>query len=80
MQFNVDKRFIEILNTSGVKITWDQFRKANDARRSEREGDPAIVAKKEKARAAQMAELEELRGFQAELDAALTRHKATTAA
>ena len=25
MQFNVDKRFIEILNTSGVKITWEQF-------------------------------------------------------
>lgn len=50
MQFNVDKRFIEILNTSGVKITWEQFRKANDARRAERDGDPVAVAKKERAR------------------------------
>ena len=50
MQFNVDKRFIEILNTSGVKITWEQFRKANDVRRSERDSDPAAVAHKERAR------------------------------
>ena len=50
MQFNVDKRFIEILNTSGVKITWEQFRKANDARRAERDADPAAVAHKERAR------------------------------
>lgn len=50
MQFNVDKRFIEILNTSGVKITWEQFRKANDVRRAERDSDPAAVAHKERAR------------------------------
>lgn len=80
MQFNVDKRFIEILNTSGVKITWEQFRKANDARRSERDGDPVAVAKKEKAKLAQAVELDELMAFQAELDAALRHHKASTAA
>jgi hypothetical protein len=45
MQFNVDKRFIEILNTSGVKITWEQFRKANDIRREERENTPAAIAR-----------------------------------
>jgi hypothetical protein len=50
MQFNVDKRFIEILNTLGVKITWEQFRKANDSRRAERDSDPAAVAHKELAR------------------------------
>lgn len=50
MQFNVDKRFIEILNSQGVQITWKQFREANNLRRSERESDPVAVAKKEKAR------------------------------
>lgn len=50
MQFNVDKRFIEILNTTGVKITWEQFKKANDLRRNERSSDSALVARKERAR------------------------------
>lgn len=50
MQFNVDKRFIEILNSQGVQITWQQFREANNTRRAERESDPVAVVKKEKAR------------------------------
>ena len=32
MQFNIDKRFIEVLNEQGHKITWDQFRAAYDVR------------------------------------------------
>jgi hypothetical protein len=48
MQFNVDKRFIEILNKSGASITWDQFRSAYDVRKSERENTPE--AKKRRAR------------------------------
>lgn len=47
MLFNVDKRFIEILNTSGAEVSWEQFRKANDVRRAERDGDPVAVAKDE---------------------------------
>ena len=58
MQFKVDKRFIEILNTSGVKITWEQFTKANDARQAERDGDPAAVAKKEQARLQEIHDIE----------------------
>ncbi|MEC5213393.1 hypothetical protein RCH06_001939 [Polaromonas sp. CG_9.5] len=57
MQFNVDKRFIEILNTSGARITWDQFRKANDLRRAERNSDPVAVAKKSKARLQEIKDL-----------------------
>jgi hypothetical protein len=48
MQFNVDKRFIEVLNEQGASITWEQFRKSNDIRRAERASDPAAVLKKAK--------------------------------
>lgn len=50
MQFNVDKRFIEILNSQGVQITWKQFREANNTRRAERESTPAFLAKQEEER------------------------------
>jgi hypothetical protein len=70
MQFNVDKRFIEILNQSGAKVTWEQFRKANDLRRSERDNDPVAVAKKEKARLRDMADLEALTAFHKQLELA----------
>lgn len=50
MQFNVDKRFIEILNSQGVQITWQQFREANNTRRAERESTPAFLAKQEEQR------------------------------
>ena len=50
MQFNVDKRFIEILNSQGVQITWKQFREANNTRRAERESNPAFLAKQDEER------------------------------
>ena len=45
MQFNLDKRFIEILNQQGHAITWDQFRAAYDVRKAERESSPEAAAK-----------------------------------
>ena len=39
MQFNIDKRFIEILNEQGFSITWEQFRSAYDIRRAERDAN-----------------------------------------
>jgi hypothetical protein len=48
MQFNVDKRFIQILNNKGASITWEQFRAAYDVRKAERENTPE--AKKRRAR------------------------------
>lgn len=36
MMFNCDRRLIEILNSLGVVITWEDFRRAYDMRRSER--------------------------------------------
>lgn len=46
MLFNLDKRFIQILNERGHKITWDQFRAAYNVRKSERELDPDTIARK----------------------------------
>lgn len=63
MQFNVDKRFIEILNSQGVQITWQQFREANNTRRAERESNPAFLAKQD--------EKERLNKFQVEVYRAL---------
>lgn len=63
MQFNVDKRFIEILNSQGVQITWQQFREANNTRRAERELNPAFLAKQD--------EQERLNKFQVEVYRAL---------
>lgn len=63
MQFNVDKRFIEILNSQGVQITWQQFREANNTRRAERESNPAFLAKQD--------EQERLNKFQVEVYRAL---------
>ena len=40
MMINVDKRFIEILNKRGHKITWEQFIEAYRVRKSEREKTP----------------------------------------
>ena len=37
MMINVDKRFIEILNKRGHKITWEQFLEAYRVRKVERE-------------------------------------------
>lgn len=48
MQFNLDKRFIEILNERGHAITWDQFRSAYDVRKLEREASPEAIAKARK--------------------------------
>ena len=49
MQFNIDKRFIEILNEQGGhNVTWEQFRAAYDLRRSERDVSAAGVAKTRK--------------------------------
>ncbi len=48
MQFNIDKRFIEILNEQGFSITWEQFRSAYDIRRAERDSDPVLIARKKK--------------------------------
>lgn len=79
MQFNVDKRFIEILNTSGVKITWAQFRKANDLRRAERDNDPVAVARKAKARMADDLDIEAYREFNAQMDAARSAQNAAIA-
>lgn len=49
MQFNVDKRFIEILNEDGVSITWEQFRSAYNKRRLEREKEPKRIARQSEA-------------------------------
>ncbi|WP_145995342.1 hypothetical protein [Macromonas bipunctata] len=46
MQFNIDKRFIEILNEQGCPITWDKFRAAYDVRKAERDADPVVIARK----------------------------------
>jgi hypothetical protein len=40
MMINVDKRFIEILNKRGYKITWEQFMKAYSVRKEERKKTP----------------------------------------
>lgn len=48
MQFNIDKRFIEVLNEQGHQITWDQFRAAYDVRKSEREASPEVMARRRK--------------------------------
>jgi hypothetical protein len=48
MQFNLDKRFIEILNEQGHAITWDQFRAAYRVRKAERESSPDAIAKARK--------------------------------
>ena len=38
MQFNIDKRFIKLLNLyGGYCVTWEHFRAAYDLRRSERD-------------------------------------------
>jgi hypothetical protein len=49
MQFNLDKRFIQILNDQGCPLTWEQLRAAYDVRKAEREADPAAVEQKRKA-------------------------------
>lgn len=40
MLINIDKRFIEILNRRGYKITWEQFLEAYRVRKVEREKTP----------------------------------------
>lgn len=46
MQFNLDKRFIQILNDQGHSITWEQLRAAYNVRKEEREADPAAIRRK----------------------------------
>jgi hypothetical protein len=46
MQFNLDKRFIQILNEQGHQLTWEQLRAAYEVRKAEREADPAAIAKR----------------------------------
>jgi hypothetical protein len=57
MQFNLDKRFIEILNEQGHAITWDQFRAAYTLRKDERESSPEMIAKRLKDQAQNEREL-----------------------
>ena len=44
MQFNLDKRFVQILNDQGHQLTWEQLRAAYEVRKAEREADPAAIA------------------------------------
>jgi hypothetical protein len=37
MQFNLDKRFIKILNNQGHNVTWEQLREAYTVRKKERD-------------------------------------------
>lgn len=46
MQFNLDKRFIQILNDQGHQLTWEQLRAAYEVRKAEREADPVAIAKR----------------------------------
>lgn len=46
MQFNLDKRFVQILNDQGHQLTWEQLRAAYEVRKAEREADPAAIAKR----------------------------------
>lgn len=63
MQFNIDKRFIEVLNEQGHKITWDQFRAAYDVRKSEREASPEVIARRRKEALRNERELEAYRAL-----------------
>jgi hypothetical protein len=46
MQCNVDKRLIEILNTAGIAITWEEFRLAYGVRKLEREKSPDAIKRR----------------------------------
>lgn len=48
MQFNLDKRFIQILNEQGHQLTWEQLRAAYDVRKAEREASPAAIVRNRK--------------------------------
>lgn len=68
MQFNLDKRFFEILNEQGHAITWDQFRAAYDVRKAEREASPAAIARARKLANQNKQELEAYRALLASMD------------
>jgi len=63
MQFNLDKRFIEILNQQGHSITWEQFRAAYEVRKAEREASPEAVARARKLAVQNTRELEAYRAI-----------------
>jgi hypothetical protein len=60
MQFNLDKRFIQILNDQGHQLTWEQLRAAYDVRKAEREADPVAVEQKRKAALRNAQEVQEM--------------------
>lgn len=68
MQFNLDKRFFEILNERGHAITWDQFRAAYDVRKAEREASPAAIARARRLASQNKQELEAYRALLASLE------------
>ena len=63
MQFNLDKRFIEILNQQGHATTWEQFRADYDVRKAERESSPEAAAKARKLAAQNVREVEAYRAL-----------------
>jgi hypothetical protein len=71
MQFNLDKRFIKILNDQGHRITWEQLRAAYNVRKEERDADPAAVRRKRLNGLQNAREIEALREYQKLLSDAL---------
>jgi hypothetical protein len=72
MQFNLDKRFIKILNDQGHRITWEQLREAYNVRKAEREATPAATTRRRSDALQNSLEIEALREYQKLLSAALT--------
>lgn len=63
MQFNLDKRFIQILNEQGHDLTWEQLRAAYEVRKAEREASPEAVARSRKQAVQNERELEAYRAL-----------------
>lgn len=68
MQFNLDKRFFEILNERGHALTWEQFRAAYDVRKAEREASPEAAARAQRLAAQNRRELDAYRALLASQD------------